>query len=135
MDLDPSLAIITGLTVTLAQKVFGSTFDLISEEVRGVTQQGIERLKRVFENANKKSLNTSDPEAAVPMRLAAKVIQESRFCADELMVEYFGGVPRFVSHKNISRRSYGLSRCADQPTFLLPAENSLYSLPNHKTPF
>jgi hypothetical protein len=92
MDQDPSVVIITGLAVALAQKVFGRTFDLISDEVSGVTQQGIERLKRVFENANKKSLNASDSEAAVPMRVAAKVIQEARFSADELMVEYFGGV-------------------------------------------
>ncbi len=110
MDLGTGLAIF-GVTKAL-EKVLEPSAEVIGQELKGATQWGIDNIKKIGKNFNKKVKQKflTVEEQLNPLVLKI-VLQEGAKSDNELMAEYFGGVLA-SSLSEVSRDDRGASFAA-----------------------
>jgi hypothetical protein len=110
MDLGTGLAIF-GVTKAL-KKVLEPSAEVIGQELKGATQWGIDNIKKIGKNFNKKVKQKSlTGEEQLNPRVLKIVLQEGAKSDNELMAEYFGGVLA-SSLSEVSRDDRGTSFAA-----------------------
>jgi len=110
MDLGTGLAIF-GVTKAL-KKVLEPSAEVIGQELKGATQWGIDNIKKIGKNFNKKVKQKSlTGEEQLNPRVLKIVLQEGAKSDNELMAEYFGGVLA-SSLSEVSRDDRGASFAA-----------------------
>lgn len=97
MDIDPNtIATGVGLAVLgsrdLLNKLLGPSAEYVGGEVKGLVQKCNVNLDRIFVKAKDKLGSRLDAAGGVNPRILKHVIDEGRFCEDELTAEYYGGV-------------------------------------------
>ena len=94
--IDPIGTLETGLIVwaskDLIGKLLGKTADYLGDELENCVKKCNINLNNVFKHAIKKLGNRIEKPGDVSSRVFRHIIDEGRFCEDELMAEYFGGV-------------------------------------------
>lgn len=113
--LEPGVAVGTGLAILGSKdvlvKILGPTADYVGGELRGLVEKCNINLDRVFQKAARKLGNRLEEDGQVSPRVLKHVIDEARFCEDELAAEYYGGV--LASSRNpISRDDRGVTLLA-----------------------
>lgn len=125
---DPTTAVGTGLVVLgskdLLTKLLGPTADYVGGEVKNLVARCNINLDNVFAIAMRKLGQRADVSGEVSPRVLKHIIDEGRFCENELMAEYLGGV--LASSKSDSSRD-------DRGSFYLKTITSLssYQLRTH----
>jgi len=79
-------------TKELIVKIGGPAADTLGLELNHLTQNGIQNLKRIFDNARKRPGCNVDKNGSVPPRILKEVFDQGPYCDDEMTAEYFGGV-------------------------------------------
>ena len=94
--MDPLTTVAAGLTVLgskdLITKVLGPTADYVGSEIRTLVERSNKNLGSIFSLALTKLGDRADSIGVVSPRVAKRVVDEGRFCDDELVAEYLGGV-------------------------------------------
>jgi hypothetical protein len=94
--LDPITTVGAGLAVLgskdLLDKVLGPTAEYFGGEVKGLVQKCNLNLDNIFIKAKNKLGDRLDEEGSVSPRILKNIIDEGRFCEDDLAAEYYGGV-------------------------------------------
>lgn len=94
--MDPITSVGTGLAVLgskeILTKLLGPTADYLGNEIKGLVEKCNFNLDRIFRIAERKLGNGIDTPGIVNPRVLKNVIDEGRFCEDELMAEYIAGV-------------------------------------------
>jgi hypothetical protein len=106
----------TGLTVLglalgskqLIGKILGPSADYLGTELKYFTEKGVNNLKNIFSNAERKLGDKIEIDGAVPPKVLKGILNEGVFCEDALSAEYFGGVLA-SSRSGISRDDRGAS--------------------------
>ena len=73
-------------------KLLGPTADYIGGEMSGFVQKCNINLDNIFVKASKKLGDRVEKPGAVSPRVLKHIIDEGRFCEDELAAEYYGGM-------------------------------------------
>lgn len=93
---EPVTALGTGLAVLgskdVLTKLLGPTADYLGAEAAGLVEKCNINLDRVFLNAKKKLGNRLEQHGSVSPRILRHVVDDGRFCEDELVAEYYGGL-------------------------------------------
>jgi hypothetical protein len=76
----------------LAPRLLGSSADYLGEELKGLTQKGVQNLKRVFSIACQKLGPRIDSPGHVPPRVLRTILNEGYFADDQVTAEYLGGI-------------------------------------------
>ena len=84
------LAVIGSKDILL--KILGPTADYIGGEVKGLVEKCNINLDQIFLKAKNKLGSRLEEEGSVNPRVLKSVLDEGRFCEDELAAEYFGGI-------------------------------------------
>lgn len=79
-------------TPGIVKRVLGPSADSIGETLKRWVEKRTENVGRVLENAASKLDSGPDERGAVPLRVAARLLEEGSYCDDDIMVEYLGGV-------------------------------------------
>ncbi|WP_444915888.1 hypothetical protein [Microbulbifer sp. TRSA007] len=94
--MDPITTIGAGLAVIgskdILVKVLGPTADYVGGEVQGFVKKCNINIDQIFVKAKNKLGDRLDNEGGVSPRVLKSVLDEGRFCEDELAAEYYGGV-------------------------------------------
>ncbi len=94
--MDPLTITGAGLTVLgskdLLVKLLGPTADYLGSEVSGLVQKCNINLDFVFKRATKKLGERIDQEGSVSPRILRHVLDDGRFCEDEIAADYYGGI-------------------------------------------
>lgn len=94
--MDPVTSVGAGLAVIgskdLLTKILGPTADYVGGEIKGLIQKCNINLDNIFVKAKRKLGARSDEEGVVNPRVLKHILDEGRFCEDELTSEYLGGV-------------------------------------------
>lgn len=100
----------TGLTLfgsaKLMEKFLGPTLEYFGEGIKDFSKKRVENLKKIFNNAIKKSNDEIDNQYSIPPRVLQGIIQEGSMVEDFIAIEYFGGVLA-SSRSGISRDDRG----------------------------
>src|SRR6266542_569159 len=83
-------------------KVLGPTADYLGAEIKGLIQKCNVNLDTIFSKAIYKLEGRADEPGAVNARILKNIIDEGRFCEDEITAEYFAGV--VASSKTVDGR-------------------------------
>ncbi len=116
MELTPTgLAILGGkITYDLARDVLGPSANYLGKELKGLTELGVENIKKVFMYAQKRNLELKNQDGTVPSRILLPILQSAYFCEDELVASYLGGVLSSSRTKNgRDDRAVGLTKLID----------------------
>ena len=93
---DPLTTVGAGLAVLgskdILTKILGPTADYIGGEIRNLVERCNINLDRIFVKAKVKLGTRINRPGIVNPRVLRHVLVEGRFCEDELMAEYYGGV-------------------------------------------
>ncbi|MEN9576109.1 MAG: hypothetical protein RL514_3964 [Verrucomicrobiota bacterium] len=96
MPIEPTTAVGGGLVVLgskdLLNKVLGPTADYLGGELKNFVQKCNINLDNVLKKALEKLGDRVNEPGGVNPRVLKGVLEEGRFCEDELMAEYYGGV-------------------------------------------
>lgn len=94
--MDPITVAGTGLAVwgskDLMTKLLGPTADYIGGEAKNFVAKCNVNLDNIFKKATEKLGNRMETEGSVNPRVLKHVVDEGRFCEDELTSEYYGGI-------------------------------------------
>jgi hypothetical protein len=94
--MDPLTITGAGLVVLgskeLLVKLLGPTADYLGGEISGFVQKCNINLDSVFARATKKLGNRINQDGSVSPRILRHVLDDGRFCEDELAAEYYGGI-------------------------------------------
>lgn len=94
MDINSPLAI--GLTVfsmkDLLLKVLGPTAEYIGDETKGMVKKSHKNLEKIFVKAAEMLGDQLEKPGQVNSRVLNLVLEEGRFCEDDLIGDYFAGV-------------------------------------------
>ena len=94
--MDTNVAIGAGLTVLSSQeiltKMLGPTADYLGGELKNFVVKCNINLDNVFVKAKEKLGSRLNEPGQVNVRVLKNIIEEGRFCEDELIAEYLGGV-------------------------------------------
>lgn len=94
--MDPISGVGAGLAIIgskdLLNKILGPTADYLGEEVKSLVQKCNVNLDNIFKKAYKKLGSRIDDKGIVSSRVLKHIIDEGRFCEDELTAEYYGGI-------------------------------------------
>lgn len=94
--IDPNLPIGVGLGILgskdILNKLLGPTADYIGGEIKNLVDKCNINLNDIFAKAYRKLGKKVDEEGVVPPRVLKCVLDDGRFCEDELTKEYFAGV-------------------------------------------
>lgn len=85
---------LAGLYVSkeIMNKLLGPTADYIGEEMKGLVEKCNINLDNIFSKSVKKVGKDIDDGGVVNPRVLKGVVDEGRFCEEELVAEYFSGV-------------------------------------------
>lgn len=104
--MEPTTAIGTGLVILgskdLLIKLLGPTADYLGGEARNFVDKCNVNLDSIFQKAYKKLGKKIEEPGNVNPRVLKHVVDEGRFCEDELTAEYYGGV--LASARNPDKR-------------------------------
>lgn len=93
---EPTTAIGAGLVVLgsrdVLNKLLGPTADYLGGEARNLVDRCNINLDRIFQKAQSRVGEAINQPGTVNPRVLKHVIDEGRFCEDELAAEYFGGL-------------------------------------------
>lgn len=89
-------------------KLLGPTAEYIDGETKGFVEKCNINLDNIFKKAIKKLGKKIDEHGMVSSRIFKHVLDEGRFCEDDLTAEYFGGILA-SSRSDIKRDDRGLS--------------------------
>jgi hypothetical protein len=94
--MEPATAIGTGLAILgskeVLTKLLGPTADYLGTEARGLVEKCNINLDNIFQKAVRKLGSRIGDSGTVSPRVLRHVVDEGRFCDDELVAEYYGGV-------------------------------------------
>lgn len=94
--MDPLTTIGAGLAVIgskdILVKVLGPTADYVGGEVQGFVEKCNINVDQIFVKARNKLGDRLEDEGIVSPRVLKSVLDEGRFCEDEVAAEYYGGV-------------------------------------------
>ena len=94
--LDPTTAVGTGLAILgskpVLNRLLGPTADYVGGEVKDLIQKCNVNLDNIFIKATQKLGEKINEDGTVNPRVLKRIVDEGRFCEDELVAEYFGGV-------------------------------------------
>lgn len=94
--MDPISTVGAGLAVLgskdILTKVLGPTADYVGGELKGLIDKCNINLDQIFVKAKKKLGDGLEEDGIVSPRVLKSVLDEGRFCEDELAAEYYGGV-------------------------------------------
>lgn len=94
--MDPITSIGAGLAVLASKdilvKILGPTADYVGEEMKGLIEKCNINLGQIFIKAKNKLGDRLEIDGAVSPRVLKSVLDEGRYCEDELTAEYYGGV-------------------------------------------
>jgi hypothetical protein len=94
--MDPETVLGTGFAAYAAKdvvtKVLGPTAEYLGDKTLGLVKRMDINLDRIFTSALKKLGPRADQPGSVPPRVLKYVWDDGRFCEDELMAEYYGGI-------------------------------------------
>ena len=95
--MDPATAVVTGLAVLGSKdvlvKLLGPTADYVGGEIKNFVQKCNINLDNIFRNATQKlGPELLNQPGGVNARVLKHVVDEGRFCEDELTAEYYGGI-------------------------------------------
>lgn len=76
----------------LMTKLLGPTADYIGGEAKNFVEKCNINLDSIFKNATQKLGDRIETEGGVNPRVLKHVVDEGRFCEDELTAEYYGGI-------------------------------------------
>jgi hypothetical protein len=113
--MDTPTVVGTGLAILgskdLLIKLLGPSADYVGGEVKGFVEKCNINLDGIFVKAASKLGNRMDEEGAVSPRVLKHVVDEGRFCEDNLTAEYYGGI--LASSKNrVARDDRGVTLLA-----------------------
>ena len=110
--MDPITTVGAGLAVIgskeILVKILGPTADYIGGELQGVVQKCNVNLDNIFVKAANKLGSRIDEPGQVNSRVLKHILDEGRFCEDELVAEYYGGILA-SSKTGIERDDRGVS--------------------------
>ncbi len=93
---DPEAAIGAGLAILgskdILTKLLGPTADYIGGEVSGFVRKCNINLDSIFQKATQKLGDRMEQSGSVNPRVLKHIIDDGRFCEDELAAEYYGGL-------------------------------------------
>ena len=72
-------------------RLLGPTADYLGNELRDLVAKSQRNVGRIFSLAEEKTPNLDEPGAVSP-RVFRRIFEEGRFCEDEMVASYFGGV-------------------------------------------
>ena len=94
--MEPLTVVGSGLAVLgskdILTKLLGPTADYVGGEIRGFVEKCNVNLDNVFVKAVRKLGERLDEKGTVSARVLRHVVDEGRFCEDEIVAEYYGGV-------------------------------------------
>lgn len=94
--MDPITTVGTGLAVLgskeVLTKLLGPTADYLGEEARNLVVKCNINLDNIFRKATEKLGKRIEEAGTVNPRVLKHVLDEGRFCEDELTAEYYGGI-------------------------------------------
>lgn len=94
--MDPITSVGAGLAVIgskdLLIKILGPTADYVGGEIQGLVEKCNINLDNIFIKANKKLGARAEEDGVVSPRVLKHVLDEGRFCDNELTAEYYAGV-------------------------------------------
>ncbi|HDZ8843154.1 TPA: hypothetical protein RUX01_002645 [Aeromonas dhakensis] len=94
--MDPITSVGAGLAIIgskeLLIKVLGPTADYVGGEIQGLVEKCNINLDNIFIKASKKLGVRAEENGVVSPRVLKHVLDEGRFCDDELTAEYYAGV-------------------------------------------
>ncbi len=126
--IDPVITVGTGLAILgskdLLTKLLGPSADYIGGEIKGFVQKCNINVDRVFEKACNKLGKDIETPGVINPRVLMNIINDARFCEDEIQSEYYGG---FLAS---SRSKKGHDDRA-MPHIVLVKELSLYQIKIH----
>jgi len=85
-------AVVAYLSKDGVAKLLGPTADYLGGELKELIARSQKNVASVFSKAERKAAAKLDQPGAVNPRVFKHVIDEARFCENELMAEYFGGI-------------------------------------------
>lgn len=89
------------------QKLLGPTADYFGGRLKDAAERADKNIESVLTKAYVKAADSIEENRTVSPRIAKQVIEEARFCEDELSAEYFGGILA-SSRAKVSRDDRGL---------------------------
>jgi hypothetical protein len=96
MEIEASTAVGTGLVILGAKdlmlKLLGPTAEYLGGEVKGLVAKCNINLDNIFKKAMRKLGTRADEPGEVNPRVLKHIVDEGRFCEDELAAEYYGGI-------------------------------------------
>lgn len=102
--MDPVTSVGAGLAIIgskdILVKILGPTADYMGGELQGLVEKCNINLDNIFVKAQRKLGDKADEEGVVSPRVLKHVLDEGRFCEDELTAEYYGGVLAASKTKN-----------------------------------
>ena len=94
--MDPMSTVGAGLAIIgskeILTKILGPTADYLGSELQGFVEKCNINLDNIFIKARNKLGDRLEEEGKVNSRVLKHILDEGRFCEDELMAEYFGGI-------------------------------------------
>ncbi len=85
-------ALVAYLSKDGVAKILGPTAEYLGDELKAFTQKRVEKVGKIFSNAEKKLGDKLDFPGQVPPKVLKTIINEGSYSDDAVAVEYFGGV-------------------------------------------
>ena len=102
--MEPITTVGAGLAILgskdILNKILGPTADYIGTEAQGFVQKCNINLDNIFVSAKRKLGPRMEEPGQVNPRVLKHILDEGRFCEDDLLVEYYGGVLASSKTKN-----------------------------------
>lgn len=95
MDIDASIITTTVAIFSskeLLQKILGPSADYIGGEIKSLVEKCNINLNKIFSNAQRKIGNRINDNGQVSPRVLKHIIDDGKFCENEILTEYYGGV-------------------------------------------
>lgn len=106
MELDTTKLIETGIAVwgsrEMLSKLLGPTCDYIGGEFQGIAKKCNINLSNIFKKTARQLGQRLDEPGLVSPRVLKHIVDEGRFCEDDLTAEYYGGI--LASSKTRNKR-------------------------------
>lgn len=95
MDIDASIITTTAAIISskdLLKKILGPSADYIGGEIKGLVEKCNINLNNIFSNAKQKLGDRINDNGQVSPRVLKNIIDDGKFCENEILTEYYGGV-------------------------------------------
>lgn len=95
MDIDASIISTAAAIIyskDLLKKILGPSADYIGGEIKGLVEKCNINLNNIFSNAKQKLGDRINDNGQVSPRVLKNIIDDGKFCENEILTEYYGGV-------------------------------------------